>query len=217
MGSATHRIFHQSITLLASPSCLYQNRIGAEWTWSASTCRWKRPSRLALFRQAKDWTGGREGGRPLPRQKVIGKWSGGDGSSQNMAAIQRTLLWCEMNGQKNEEENGERGGGEGRCYLCVRRGGCNNRQIADPIYYPLGIDPPRSFGPPSVGWSTHLRRKFVGISRNLPQRWLEYHSLQWSNGHKGGVSSVVPLGEPRFVVRAEFSLLISRSLSRSHP
>ena len=51
--------------------------------------------------------------RPSPRQKVIGKWSGGgegerwNGSFQNMAAIQRTLLWYEMNSQAEEEEEAD--------------------------------------------------------------------------------------------------------------
>ena len=116
---------------------------------------------------------------------------------------------------RNEQPG--RGGGRGRCYLRVRRrGGCNNRQIADPIYYPP-TDPasiPHALSALRARDGAHISAvswvHVAGIRRNLPQRRLARPPRQWSNGHKGSEwCSVVPLGEPRFVVRPAFSLLIA--------
>ena len=85
-----------------------------------------------------------------------------------------------------------------------RRGGCNNRQIADAIYYPPpGIDSPRSFvrRPLERGIGHELVPHMVGMSRNLKRARPQHPSpLHGSNGHKGGeecsASLAGPGGEP---------------------
>ena len=119
----------------------------------------------------------------------------------------------------SREENEEKADAIAACGGVARRGGCNNRQIADAIYYPPpGIDSPRSFvrRPFERGIGHELVSHVVGMSRNLQRARPQHPSpLQWSNGHRGGEECSASLAGPGgagrlslFVVGAEFSLLL---------
>ena len=72
--------------------------------------------------------------------------------------------------EREREENEEKADAIAACGGVARRGGCNNRQIADAIYYPPpGIDSPRSFvrRPLERGIGHELVPHVVGMSRNL--------------------------------------------------
>ena len=86
-------------------SCLHQNRIGAERS------AMRRAEHLPMETSAVHCSGkgldGREGGRPSKSHWEM-EWRWRDGSFQNMAAIQRTLLWYEMNSQVRERRTRRR-------------------------------------------------------------------------------------------------------------